>query len=106
MTAVKVTEAAWQAQVIDAANLLGWTVAHFRPARTKDGWVTPVAAQGKGFPDLFMVRGDRVIAAELKSATGRVTPEQDQWLELLDATGTETYLWRPGDFDHVIEVLR
>lgn len=44
------TEIQWQAQVIELAHILGWTVAHFRPALTKHGWRTPVQADGAGFP--------------------------------------------------------
>lgn len=36
-----VTEAQFQAAVVDLARLAGWRVAHFRPARTSHGWATP-----------------------------------------------------------------
>ncbi len=48
-------EADFQAQVIDLLHLHGWVVAHFRPARTAKGWITPVAADGAGFLDLLAV---------------------------------------------------
>ena len=41
-----------QDAVIQLARLLGWRVAHFRPAMTTRGWRTPVSADGAGFPDL------------------------------------------------------
>lgn len=104
MTTLNIAEADWQATVIAAARLHGWMVAHFRPARTEQGWRTPVAADGKGFPDLLMVR-DRVVAAELKSARGRVTADQGRWLATFEAAGVETHVWRPDDFDEVVEVL-
>jgi hypothetical protein len=44
--------------------------------------------------------------AELKTQTGRVSPEQQQWLALLDAAGVETHLWRPSDLDEVLAVLK
>ena len=99
------TEADFQRQVIDLARLLGWTVAHFRPARTEQGWRTPVAADGAGFPDLVLVR-DRVLFVELKSARGRTSPDQDAWIEALTEAGAEVYLWRPDDFDDLHAVLR
>lgn len=86
-----------QDAVIEAARLLGWRVAHFRPALTKHGWRTPVQADGKGFPDLVLAR-DRVIYAELKTAAGRLTPEQQQWRHALLEAGEEVYLWQPDDW--------
>jgi hypothetical protein len=40
---LKVTEADFQAAVIDLAHVLGWTAAHFRPARTETGWRNRIA---------------------------------------------------------------
>lgn len=55
-----------------------------------------------------MLRRSRLVFAELKSTRGRVTPEQQAWLDQLPATGTETYLWRPADWlsGVIPEVLR
>ena len=59
---MSMSEAVLQDAVIELANLKGWTVAHFRPAQNARGdWRTPVAAQGKGFPDLVMVRRDQLV---------------------------------------------
>ncbi len=102
---LKITEAQFQSQVLDLAHLLGWRVAHFRPAMTKHGWRTAVAGNGKGFPDLIMVRGDRQVVAELKSKTGFITGEQKLWLDAFRGAGVETYVWRPDDFEEIKEVL-
>lgn len=116
------TEAVWQKAVIDLAQACGWTVAHFRPARAGGGeaaerWMTPVAAHGKGFPDLVLVRPPHLIFAELKTDTGRERAEQKMWLSLLsavaddcnEATGeagyVQVYVWRPRDVDEVARVL-
>lgn len=99
------TEADFQTYVIDLAHLYKWRVAHFRTARTEKGWRTPVSADGKGFPDLVLVR-DRVIYAELKSDSGRLSSEQEAWLEDLAAAGAETYVWRPSDRTAVEAALR
>jgi Holliday junction resolvase len=101
-----VTEAEFQRAVIEAAQLLGWRVAHFRAARTKHGWRTPVAADGAGFPDLIAVRGSRLLAAELKSERGRLRPEQADWLEALQGAGAEARIWRPADWRVIEELLR
>ena len=104
----KMPERDLQMAVVDLAQLLKWQVAHFRPAMTKAGnWVTPVAADGKGFPDLVLVR-DRVLFVELKRADGRLTPEQADWAARLLLAGAEHYIWKPLDwYDGTIEnVLR
>ena len=73
---------------------------------TRDGrYITPVAADGKGFPDLLMVRGKRGVAAELKSEKGRLTQDQEHWLLALGAAGIEVYEWRPADWDEIERVL-
>lgn len=97
------SEADWQRTVIAMARAHGWLVAHFRPGMNQRGrWMTAVAGDGVGFPDLVLAhrRTRRVLFAELKRDTGRVTPEQTEWLEAL---GGE--VWRPADFDRVRETL-
>jgi hypothetical protein len=101
------TEADFLGQVIELAHLLGWRVAHFRPAWTGRGWRTPVQGDGAGFPDLLLVRRDRLIAAELKREVGGVVSEdQRRWLRDMDAAGLETAIWRPSDFAAITEALR
>jgi hypothetical protein len=52
------TEDEFQTAIITAARLMKWTrIVHFRPARTKHGWQTPLQGDN-GFPDLLMIRGD------------------------------------------------
>lgn len=92
--------------VLDLCRLLGWRTIHVRPARTAHGWRTPVQGDGAGWPDLFMVRGGRLVAAELKADKGHVTGEQTAWLEALARAGAETFTWRPTDYPEAIaEVL-
>lgn len=100
-----ITEAAFIRQVIAFARLHGWLTAHFRPARTARGWRTAVQGDGKGFVDLVMVRGHRVVFAELKAAGGRFTPEQLAWLAALEAAGAEVYQWRPASWPEIERVL-
>ncbi len=104
---LRLTEAEFQRQVIEVAHIFGWRVAHFRPAMTQRGtWITPVQADGKGFPDLVMVRGERLIFAELKQDKARLTAEQIGWLDELSATKAEVYTWRPSTFDFIMDCLR
>lgn len=101
------TESDLLAAILDLAKLYGFRSAHFRPAMNAKGhWRTPVAGEGKGWPDLVLVKPPRVIVAELKSDTGRLSPEQEVWLALLrDLPGVECYVWRPGDLPAIAQLL-
>ncbi len=108
----RIPERAWTDQLLQLAKLLGWRRAHFRPARTRDRagretWRTPVQGDGAGFPDLILLRGDRLIAAELKSdeAPRELPAAQAAWLRAFELAGAETYAWRPRDLDSVRAVL-
>lgn len=101
------TEEQFLQQVLTLAKWLGWRSAHFRPARTKDGgWRTAVAGDGKGWPDLVLVKGGRIIFAELKTDTGTFTPEQEAWLKALEGCCQEVYRWRPHQWQWIENVLR
>ena len=99
-----ITEASFQKQVIDLAQLCGWLVHAERPARTKDGsWRTPIQGMA-GWPDLVLVR-ERVLFVELKSARGTLSPEQEQWRAVLRTAGADARLWRPSDWPEIEATL-
>lgn len=61
-----------------------------------------------GFPDILAIRpadGD-ILVIECKSRTGRVRPEQIEWLDAFRDAGVDAYLWRPGDEDEIMCRLR
>ncbi len=86
-----------QRAIIDLARTLGWRVAHTPPIPTERGWRTAVAADGKGFPDLLLLR-DRVIAAEVKGTRDRLRPEQEEWLTAFRLAGCCAYVWTPAEW--------
>ena len=103
----QLSERDFTSQVIQLARVFGWRTAHFRAAMTQRGrWVTPVQGDGAGFPDLLLLRHNRRIMAELKAAKGKVTAEQELWLESAMRAGFESYLWRPADIDEIERILR
>lgn len=55
----------------------------------------------KGRPDILAVR-ERLIVAELKSKSGRMTAEQSEWIERCRAAGVEAYVWRPSDWPDIV----
>jgi hypothetical protein len=95
------SEAEFMEQIIAIARSHGWRVAHFRAAKVGTRWMTPVHADGKGFPDLFMVRwttGHR-LCAEVKIKGNTKTPEQQQWLSDMELAGIPAYTWYPSRSD-------
>lgn len=113
------TEAEFQNLIIEYAQIRGWLVMHTRPARTERGWRTPLQGDA-GYPDLTMARRGRLVIAELKSESGKVTREQAAWLEHLPprvaqeddsadrdihSHAIEVYVWRPRDWERIKEVL-
>ena len=102
------TEAQWQRRVTDLADRRGWLWVHHRPARTNQGWRTPVSGPlGVGWPDLILVRGDRLVAVELKSSTGRPTADQSAALAALaQVRHVQALLARPSEWGQMQELLR
>jgi hypothetical protein len=95
-----VSEKQLQNAVIEAAQILGWRVAHFRTSMNlKGGYSTAVAADGKGFPDLVLVRGERLMFIELKSRSGKTSDHQNVWLSDLNKTAAEVFVFRPNDWE-------
>ncbi len=90
-----VTEKAFQAQVLKLAAILGWMAYHTHDSRRSQ----------RGFPDLVLVRGARLIFAELKSESGKVKPEQAAWIAALQFAGQMAYIWRPSDWDRIVATL-
>lgn len=104
------SEAEFTAELIEYAQARGWKVAHFRGVRVarKDGstyWQTPVQGDGAGFPDLILVRGKRILAAELKVGKNTLDEKQKVWLAVLEAAGVECFEWRPEDWGQIETTL-
>jgi hypothetical protein len=91
------SEKEFQGQVVKAARLLGWMVFHTYDSRHSV----------QGFPDLCMVRPPRLLFAELKTDAGKIRPEQIPWNDAINSIpGIPCYLWRPKDWERIVEVLR
>ena len=94
--------------VLAYAKVRAWRAAHFRPAKTAKGWRTAVQGDGKGYPDLLLLRGTRGVVIELKSMAGKVRTEQEEWLNAFAYVGFETYILRPSDWlsEQIQDLLR
>ena len=94
---VNITEKAFAGDVAALAKMFGWRRYH-----TWRSIHSPA-----GFPDEVLVRGHRLIFAELKAQNGKVSTEQQAWLDDLKACGrAEVYVWRPADLQRIAEILR
>jgi hypothetical protein len=105
--AVALSEAEWQEQFIQLAHALGWEHNFTRRTIGRGGrWTT--ATSKKGWPDLTLwnERQRRTMYVELKTETGRLSPEQEACLRSLTAAGNEVHVWRPSDLDEAHRALR
>lgn len=56
-----------------------------------------------GFPDVVLLGRQGVIYRELKTETGKLSPEQKQWIAALTDAGEDAGVWRPSDWPNLIE---
>jgi hypothetical protein len=96
-------ETEWQKQVLKSAHSLGWHSMHI--GRTgKHQAVGAKGTLGTGWPDLVLVKGGRIIFAELKANGGVLTEQQRNVLITLGNVG-EIHVWRPSDMGLMIDTL-
>lgn len=104
---VRQSEKQFQQVVLEAARLLGWRCYHTFDSRHS----------AAGFPDLVMVKGFRLIFAELKVGKNKTTDAQRDWLADLEVvaqftesvnapSNVEVYVWRPEHWDDIESTLK
>lgn len=86
MQAESMSEDQLQEAVINMAKNLGWLVYHTHDSRRSE----------PGFPDLVLVR-HRVLFRELKRTNGRLTKDQEKFLDRLGRADADQGVWRPWD---------
>ena len=92
-----ILEKDFQDMVLEVAHGCGWLTYHTYDSRRSQA----------GFPDLTMVRGNRLIFVELKSHKGKVNAAQEMWLAALaDVPYAEVYLWRPEQWEEIVKILQ
>ena len=97
------SERLWQDKGEQIAKMNGWLIFHPSPHQVRPG---VYRSDGKGFPDLCMAHPTKgVLFVELKTETGRLSPDQIKWAEALKANGIEYYVWRPSQIDLIAERL-
>ena len=98
MVAVEMTEKAFQAQVVAFLQDHGYLVYHTFDSRRCE----------PGYPDLDVVAGPKwrscYIAhfyVELKREHGRITDDQQKWIDCLRAVGETVHVWRPSEWPNI-----
>ena len=106
---LSMSEAMWQAQIVEFATRHGWHSWHDNDARMNDA----------SFPDLVLWR-ERLIFVECKKMGGKLSVDrmlhnqrtglyfrkgQVTTLAELRAAGQEVYVWYPNQWGEVVEVL-
>lgn len=103
-------ETAFQGHVVGLAGFYGWRDYHTLDSR----------GSKRGFPDLVLVRPPELLFVELKTDTGRLSTEQEDWMHDLravvdaidaalflvaggidDPPRIEAHVWRPRDWEAV-----
>jgi len=84
-------------QVTELAQWHGWRVYHTHDSRRS----------APGFPDLTMVRGGRMVFAELKVGRNKLTDHQEEWIASLKTVGrpVEAYAWWPRHWEEIEKIL-
>lgn len=95
MTQPPMTEKQLSATIIHAAKECGWLI-----ART---WLSKFSPAGE--PDLRMIRQGRLVVVELKSAKGKPSEAQNEWLEAYAGCGIDAFIWRPSDLEDAYRYL-
>lgn len=77
-----------QSQILKLCTALGLLAYHTHDSRRSQA----------GFPDLVVVGANGVLYRELKKADGKVSDEQQLWIDCLNAAGQDAAVWRPVDW--------
>lgn len=85
------TEKAFQSNIVQFAKLRRWLVYH-----TWNSQKSPA-----GFPDLVLVRGEKILYRELKTDKGKLTEAQKKWGDALTKAGADWQVWRPHMRDEI-----
>lgn len=109
----KLTEGRWMRQILTLARMYGFGSWHDRatnfPRRCPSCKTElRMIRNDPGWPDLFLLRDDTLIVAELKADRGRrPTEAQRAWLDAFRRVKRIVVtVWRPSDLEEVLRTLR
>lgn len=90
-----ITESEFQRTVVEAATALNWIVVHFPNTYGNPIW-----------PDLTLIRGGRIIFAELKREDGTLSRKQRERLWELANAGMTVHVWKPSMWESIEATLK
>lgn len=103
-----ITEAQFQAQVLQLAHLCGWRSMTVRPSVGRRGgrpaWQTTTSIAG--WPDACLWRPGQLLLVELKTDRGRLSPAQREVIGSLRDAGVDVRVWRPVDWPEIETTLK
>jgi hypothetical protein len=93
-----VSEAVFTTQVVKLAESYNFKAYHTHDSRRSS----------PGFPDIVATCGDRkmTVYVELKTETGRIRPEQVEWIRELRRSGQRAFIARPRHRDDLERLFR
>lgn len=106
------TEAQWQAWIVERATAAGWVLQfHVERSQVKGGrWITNTSSPG--VPDLWLLRPStgQLVVLEVKAQRDKTKPErraqQRAWVHgLQQVAGVEAYEVRPSDASELLLLL-
>ena len=95
----KISEKKFLQQVIELAKIYHWEYYHTFDSRHS----------AAGFPDLILIRVEgkgRIVVAECKAGKGKVTVFQEKWLQMFKECGIEAHVWRPSQWEEIVDCLK
>src|SRR4030095_1363109 len=101
---VGLSEVQWERWVVRVADLYGWKGHHDQHS---EGNVRGVGrADSYGWPDWTFVKpGVGIMFRELHTETGRLSSAQRMWHLWLHEAGADVAVWRPSQWQTVIDTL-
>lgn len=97
-------EPRFQRWVVATARANGWRV-RVMDVRSGGARLRRGHTPDRGWPDLLFVHptAHRLFWAELKDAKAPLKAEQEEVIGLLRAAGQEVHVWRPQDWEVILE---
>jgi len=96
----KMKESDFQQAIITLAETCGWLVYHVANVQRQLRSSTSV-----GFPDLILVKQQKLVAWECKIPPNKPTYNQNIWIKALQLAGVECRVITPDDWSYIQDIL-